>query len=81
MKFRGFDFNRLPAGEGTAWRKEFPETLGGTYLFKVKDKKYFGSALAFIHRLIEHRYEIKKNQFLRFSIKLLKMILKILVFL
>ncbi len=43
-------------------RKEFPETLGGTYLFKVKDKEYFGSALSFIHRLIEHRYEIKKKK-------------------
>lgn len=42
-------------------KKEIPETLGGTYLFEIKNKKYFGSALSFIHRLIEHRYEINKN--------------------
>ena len=30
-------------------------------MFEIKNKKYFGSALSFIHRLIEHRYEINKN--------------------
>lgn len=30
-------------------------------MFEVKDKKYFGSALSFIQRIIEHRHEINKK--------------------